>query len=249
MACELDFKAMKFFPAEPAGGTPPEGWMTIDSLAERQAPLWRSNPDDIYWYHYLEDEGVVYFKYQQVHEKEDVLFQNFVHELSGVIEDKDANALIIDVRQNTGGDSSLYLPLPKMLIALEDKRDVGLFVLISPATYSAAMNFVADLEYFTNAVFVGEPTGASINFIGENRIFTMPNSGLMCSVSDRYHQHGASDSTDRRSWLAPHIVAPISSTDLLSGRDPGLESILAEVRARKDKQTMNRRISPVPTEN
>lgn len=42
-----------------------------------------------------------------------------------------------------------------------------LFVIVGRQTFSAAMNGAAEIERHTNAIFVGEPTGSSPNFVGE----------------------------------------------------------------------------------
>lgn len=48
------------------------------------------------------------------------------------------------------------------------------------------MNFTVDVEQSTDAVFVGEPTGARPNLYGDVRPVQMPSSGLVAHVSSRY---------------------------------------------------------------
>ena len=92
------------------------------------------------------------------------------------------------------------------------------------------MNLAVELESWTETLFVGEPTGSSPNFIGENKYFTLPYSGLRVSVSDRYHQR--SGSTDRRIWIAPDLIAEMSSEAFRKNEDPAMEAIKTYLRTR-----------------
>jgi len=208
-------------------------WRSMNSGAPAPLPAYLRDPENPYWYEYLAEERVLYFYYGNVFEKEDEPFGAFLDGMFGFMATHPVDALVIDLRANFGGSTELYAPLIRRLIShAEINRNGKLFTVIGRQTYSAAMNLAVDLEYWTETVFVGEPTGASVNFIGENRLFTLPCSGLRVSVSDRYHQHGASDSTDKRVWIAPDIAAGLTSEMFSANRDPAMEAILGEVRAR-----------------
>jgi tetratricopeptide (TPR) repeat protein len=92
-----------------------------------------------------------------------------------------ANAIIIDVRENGGGSgdylSSYFLPYPTQLsswysrldgwltefwtrkdIGTEPRTDVPLFILTGPRTFSAAESFAYDMQSRKRATIVGEPT-------------------------------------------------------------------------------------------
>jgi hypothetical protein len=76
------------------------------------------------------------------------------------------------------------------LIRAPELRDPGsLFVITGRGTFSAAMMFAIDLEKQSNAIFVGEPTGASLNHYGDSRKVQLPNSGLTIRVSTLYWQY------------------------------------------------------------
>ena len=92
-----------------------------------------------------------------------------------------AQAIIIDVRENGGGSgdylSSYFLPYPTQLsgsysrqdnslteiwtrrdIGMEPRTDVPLFILTGPNTFSAAESFAFDMKSRKRATIVGEPT-------------------------------------------------------------------------------------------
>ncbi|TAH38443.1 MAG: hypothetical protein EYC70_03420 [Planctomycetota bacterium] len=139
-----------------------------------------------------------------------------------------AEYLVIDMRENGGGNTGVVLALIHGLVRCDAVNRAGhLFVITGRRTFSAAMNCCSLLELHTAAVFVGEPTGSRPNFVGESTSFVLPCNQYRVYCSSRYWQHVTS--LDRRPWIAPEIVAELSSTDFASNRDPALEAILRRI--------------------
>ena len=156
-------------------------------------------------------------------------FADFTDRIFRTAEESDAQVLIVDLRDNLGGQGHLTRPLLHRLIASERfNRDGHLFVLAGRKTFSAAMAFAAQLELHTHAMFVGEPTGSRPNFVGESSIITLPYSQLALSISSRYHQNG--DSNDKRFWIAPDIPVVPNFDALVQGRDPAIDAILETIK-------------------
>ena len=126
---------------------------------------------------------------------------------------------------NLGGNSDLNPLIIKLLMSEKINIRGKLFTVIGNRTFSAAQNLASDIENYTEAIFIGEPTGSRPNFIGEINPFKLPYSGLVISSSNMYHQHG-SYSTDTRTWIAPDIYVDFSFSDYKNGIDPVLEKIL-----------------------
>ena len=207
------------------------GWVSMNQDAEAELPLWLRNPEDVYWFKYLDRERIVYFHYDQIRHKEAESFDAFTDRLFDLVASHPGSAMVIDLRMNDGGSSDIYPPLVRKILAHpEINRKGQLFTIIGRTTYSAAMNLAADLESWTETLFVGEPTGSSPNFIGENKFFELPYSRLRVSVSDRYHQRAGS-STDKRIWIAPDLAAPMTARDFAENRDPAMNAILDYLRA------------------
>src|SRR5205085_5186928 len=99
-----------------------------------------------------------------------------------------------------------------------------LFVITGRETFSAAQNLVNQIEKYTEAIFVGEPTAGHPNHYGDNRPFTLPNSGLTVRASTLWWQD--LDPRDERLWTAPEIAAELSYSDYVSGKDPALQAVL-----------------------
>ena len=86
------------------------------------------------------------------------------------------------------------------------------------------INLIGFLERFTPIIFIGEPTGSSPNFIGEDNPFELPYSKLMANVSDLSWQ--CSWPTDYREWFSPFIYVPPTFKDFAENKDPVLDLIL-----------------------
>jgi hypothetical protein len=129
------------------------------------------------------------------------------------------------MRWNNGGNTGLAQPLLLGIIGNRKVNQRGkLFVIIGRRTYSAAQNVATYLERYTNATFVGEPTGSSPNFVGEEAPITLPYSKVMANVSHLFWQ--SSWPQDQRIWLAPQIYVPPTFADFRAGRDAALAAIL-----------------------
>ncbi len=202
-------------------GTGPVG------LPIRPEPLFLSRRDEPFWWTTLPGgEGpVVYLQYNQVSPQSgDGTIQDAADAIVDGL-DSGATRVVVDLRNNPGGDNTTYGPL---LRVLQDdprvNRPGGLMVLIGRQTFSAATNFATELDTSTAAVFVGEPTGGSPNLYGDVRPVELPNSGIRIEISSRYWPFGGAD--DDRPWIAPDIPVPFTIEDLLAGEDPALQAAL-----------------------
>ena len=204
--------------------------------AKRPEPISFKNNEDRFWFEYVPEKKLVYFQFNVVGDKPDETLEKFCGRLFAFINDKPVDYLVIDMRNNGGGNNYLNRPLVHGLIRSDRVNRFGhLFVLIGRRTFSAAMNGAVDIERNTNAVFVGEPTGSSPNFVGETTILVLPCSGLRLSCSSLYWQ--SSTATDRRTWISPSIVAEPSIAAFAENRDPGLEAIFAYIDSHSGNET------------
>ena len=132
--------------------------------------------------------------------------------------------VIVDLRNNPGGDNSTYAPLLETLRSLE--RRLRIVVLTSRATFSAAGNFAADLERTTGAVFVGEPTGASPNQYGDPAPVVLQRLGVAFHVATVWWEKSEGGSADPRLAIEPDVPVAYRAADFRAGRDPVLAAAL-----------------------
>jgi dienelactone hydrolase len=135
---------------------------------------------------------------------------------------KAVRAIVVDVRLNGGGDNNTYFPLLQELTRLSKSKRI--VVVIGRATFSAAENFVTDLERQAHPVFVGELSGGSPNLYGDTANGVLPASGLDLRIATIYWQK--STANDSRIGTAPDVPVDLTSSDFFAGRDPVLDAAL-----------------------
>jgi hypothetical protein len=201
--------------------------------SDRDVPRYLSRVDDHYWLEALPDHQALFFQFNQVRDAEQESIAKFAERLRKNLAQADVKNLIIDVRHNNGGNNSLVRPLIRAMVEFDVARpDHRIFVLMGRNTFSAAQNFINRIERWTDAVFVGEPSASSPNFVGEETSLLLPFSRIRGSISTRFWQD--SDPGDHRVWIAPDIPVALEAADYFAGRDPVLEATLARIESAPD---------------
>ena len=132
--------------------------------------------------------------------------------------------VVVDVRLNPGGDNHTYAPLLAALRSKSINRPGRIVVLISRSTFSAAQNFITEVERKTKAVFVGETSGGSPNLYGDVARVELPVAGLSVNVAAIYWQK--SFAGDPRVAIQPDVAVALSSAAFFRGKDPVLAAAL-----------------------
>ncbi|MEM7571623.1 MAG: hypothetical protein AAF433_01930 [Bacteroidota bacterium] len=186
-------------------------------------PLFLQKPRVNYWMRPLVESAMVYLQYNRCREAPDVPMTDFA---AALVQELQANPgiqkVVLDVRRNGGGNSTVFRPLLAVLKELVDSGRLAhdqIYVFIGRNTFSSAVLNVLELERTLDPVFVGEPTGGKPNHFGELKNFRLPNSGLRVWYSTKYFQL----SDDDLDAFYPDQVVELSLADLLAGIDPALE--------------------------
>ena len=197
----------------------------VHARDEAAAPKPLINPDDPFGFVFLKDRNTVYVAYNAVSDGDKETVAQFARRLFALVDANKPDKLIFDVRNNGGGDNYLNQPL---LLGMIRSRDIDrpghLFILTSSQTFSAAQNFVNNAEHWTQALFVGEPTGSAPNLWGDAKQFELPHTHLHPMVSTLFWEN--SDPRDARGWVKPDIPAGQTFADWKAGRDPVLNAAL-----------------------
>ena len=206
--------------------TAPEEWVNMSDDAGRDIPYYLQDPDVHFWHTKLQDKNLMYLQINKIRNKKELTLERYMEQVMDQAEEERVKALIIDLRLNNGGNTRLMKPLIKRIIKSEQINQRGkLFVITGRNTFSAAMNLSSALEKWTNAIFVGEPTGSSPNFVGEEKNIRLPYSRLNISISNTAWIGGL-NSLDTRKWIAPELGASLNAKDYEQNRDPSLSAIL-----------------------
>ena len=216
------------------------GWVDARSSSAAPAPLWLRDPHNNFWFQHLTgaeaacaqgcEKGIAYVQFNAVQDRPQAggkpgeTVEAFFNKVFESIEANKIDKLVLDMRLNGGGNNYLNLPLTIGMIKSRVNKRGNLFVIIGRETFSAAQNTVNELEKYTNAIFVGEPTAATPNHFGDARNVVLPNSKISIRASTLWWQD--MDPRDTRKWTAPQIAAELSSADYKANIDPAMAAIL-----------------------
>nr|WP_299214834.1 hypothetical protein [uncultured Allomuricauda sp.] len=200
-----------------------ENW--LEARDQTNTPLYLKNLDKIYFFEYLPEEKTVYVRHSQIQDdpKEDT--PSFYARVFDFIENNEVEKLILDVRLNGGGNNYKNKTVITGIIETKKINQKGkLFVITGRRTFSACQNLVNELDNYTNATFVGEPTSENINFYGDARPVALPNSKIPVYLSYAWWQ-------DKPVWenadaTVPNIAVDMSFEQYRSNEDPVLDAAL-----------------------
>lgn len=187
-------------------------------------PIFRKNPDRYYWMEYLKKSRTLYFKYNICKEMEEESVRAFGERLLDMVRENAPEKLVIDMRNNTGGNSTLLDPFIDALSKCDQINQLGkLFVIIGRDTFSSALLNVFSLKNKTRTILIGEPTGGKPNCYGEVLRVKLEQSGLRISYSTKYY-HLIED--DLMPSLSPDVQKESTIQDYIGLTDPCMEYIL-----------------------
>ena len=190
--------------------------------------LWLKDPQDYWWFEYLEDSRTLYVQYNGVADKDTETVAEFAKRVFAFADSHPVDRFVLDMRWNFGGNSYLNKPMLLGIIKSNKIDQRGkLFVVIGRRTFSAAQNLVNNLEKYTNVLFIGEPTATRPNFFADTARIVLPHSQLTVRPSALWWQD--IDPRDTRVWTGPHIAAELTSDDYKRRSDPAMRVILGYV--------------------
>lgn len=210
----------------------PVSWKLHEALTGAEAPLYLRDQRSAYWWTWLDDGAMVYVAYNRCSEDPQRPFQKFAQEVMDVLDGKAPGRdgvmpekLVIDLRNNGGGNSAVATPLIMTLRSHTGINQRGrLFVLIGARTQSSAMMNALQLRRATDAILVGEPTGGRPNSYGEIKEMKLPRSGLSVWYSTKYFRQ--IEGEDPPSVMPDEHAEP-SAADFFAGRDVVMERVRA----------------------
>ena len=180
------------------------------------------HPDDALWFTYLADSKTVYVNFRSYRDLETQSARLWEYVGSHQVE-----RLIIDMRWNQGGNFAKGREhlLYKLIFMPTLNRAGHLFVITGRGSFSAGMTNITDLRRETEAILVGEPTGARPNGYQENHLFTLPLSKLRASCSMLKYRFQPDSDAD--AVLPDQRIDP-DWTLFKAGKDASLQWILAQ---------------------
>lgn len=211
------------FPRKYSLVQPNADWLS--SRDQSQTPLYLKNLDKIYFYEYLPETKTVYVRHSQIQDDPSEPIPAFYKKVFDFIEKNDVDRLVLDVRLNGGGNNYKNKAIVKGVIKSKINQPGKFFVIIGRRTFSACQNLVNELDNYTEAVFVGEPTSENINFYGDNRQVVLPKSKIPVFLSFAWWQD--KPQWEDGPWLAPHVSVDMSYEQYRANQDPVLDAVFS----------------------
>ena len=203
---------------------PDSDW--VGARDQSESPYYLKNLEKIYYFEYLPNEKAVYVRHSQIQDEPSENIPTFYKRLFEFIDNNEVEKLVLDVRLNGGGNNYKNKPIVTGIIEHKKINQIGkFFVIIGRRTFSACQNLVNELDNYTNAIFVGEPTGENINFYGDNRRVELPNSKLPVYLSFAWWQD--KPQWENADYTVPHLAVEPTFAEYSANEDPVLETALS----------------------
>ncbi len=188
------------------------------SAAGADAPLRRQEGGRYYWSRYLPDADAVYLSYRRCNPDPRQAMAELVAEVGASLAAHPRARLVVDLRDNGGGDSTVLAPLYDVL---EAHPHVRIAALIGPATFSSGITAAIDLDR-RGALLIGEPAGSPATMYGQTTTDKLPGARLKLQYSTRTYTFADYPGPA----LAPEVEIVLGADDHLAGRDPALAHAL-----------------------
>lgn len=206
------------FDIAPLSAGQPDGQLTA-----ALAPAKPATPDPSFGWARLYDGAAVHLQFRR--------YDDLPRRAAALFDDLRAappHTLLIDLRDNRGGNYTL--PREHVIEPLQNmpalNRTGRLYVLIGRHTFSAAMTNASDFRRETEALLVGEPTGARPNGYQELHTFVLPHSRIRAACSIRRYRFDDAS----RDAVYPDLDAAPDWPSLMQGRDNAIDAALAHAR-------------------
>lgn len=203
---------------------PNEEWLSVRNQAETPLYLKYLN-EKFYFFQFLPESKTLYVRQSSVFNDEKESLKDFYKRLFEFIDNNAIEKLVYDVRLNGGGNNYNNKQLIKGLMARPKINKRGkFFYIIGRYTFSACQNLTNEIENYTEAIMVGEPTAENKNFYGDTRKVTLPNSGINAYLSHAWWQD--MPPWENKDWSIPHIAVAMNFEEYVTNQDPVLEAAL-----------------------
>jgi tetratricopeptide (TPR) repeat protein len=191
------------------------------------APLFLAESRQAHWEKPLPDQDALYVQVNNMMGDEGESLRAFGNRIAALLAEKRPRNLIVDLRHNNGGDTTQYPSLLRTVIAFSRIEGNRVYALIGRRTYSAAGNFVTDLDRLADPIFVGEASSECCFLHGDPGAIVLPYSGLRGELTAVTWQ--LTNPFDRRREMSPDVPVQLTAKDYFAGRDPVLDAVFAHI--------------------
>jgi len=201
-------------------------WIYYLEMNNIERPLKDKHADIYYWFEYLEADQTMYFNFKRTNnQKGQPSIKKTISNLFKEIDKVQAKKLIIDLRNNNGGNYNKSRPLVEAIKKHKYLNKKGkVFVITGRRTFSAAMVTSIYLKQETNAQLIGEISRAHPNKCDNNEYLELPNSRLSVEYTTKVKKHWSE--LGDLDHVPLDINIPVRFTDYKVGVDSVMNYIL-----------------------
>jgi hypothetical protein len=210
------------FSLEVAPGDPRIKQLSFSDALNVPAPLFLSHTGDDYWHRYLDDSRTLYIQYNNCRNDPAKPFDQFARTVLADMDARDVGRVVIDLRLNPGGNSTVIDPLMSGLKSRLKGRRV--YVLVGSETFSSGLLNALQLRHNLHATLAGGEGGENLDSYGEARTIVLPHSKLTVQYTTRYYSMSGYAGMPKDA-LKPDLPVERTLADALAGRDPVLETV------------------------
>lgn len=223
------------------------GDLKAEAEGSTDRPRWESKIEPDAGYAYLRVGDFSYYE-------DPAIFNNPIGEFFAVLQHQQIGTLILDLRDNDGGDPNCSAFLFRQLLdhgapyfgsdtlgyenlvsaqPVPDTVFTGkLFVLINGETFSSSTHLCALLRYHDRGVFIGEDTGGSWICNDASKMHTLEHTGVRVSIP-RWWYAVAVQGMEPGENIPPDVPVKPTVDDLIDRRDAVLETAVRMVKESK----------------
>lgn len=185
--------------------------------------------DRNYVFDYYPEEKTLLFSYNSCMEMSEP-FEDFNKKMFQCMEENDVNRIILDVRNNVGGNSEVLNPFTEKLPTfIEQHPDTKVFILVGRRTFSGGMFAIfRTKDAVPDAIIVGENTGGALSIYAEIDYLDLPCSEVPVSCSTKYYRFSEIFAYQNKGvdTCEPDVQIGVTIEDFIEGKDPVLDYAL-----------------------
>lgn len=195
------------------------------------APLFLADVDTVFREQALPALDALYVQINNLKNGKDETLDAYGDRLWTILDTDKPRNLILDLRHNNGGTTQLYPNLLRSIVAFGRVSGNQVYALIGRRTYSAAGNFITDLERLADPIFVGEASSQCCNLYGDPTFVLLPYSGVQGEVTAVKWQ--LSEPGDRRREISPDVPVQLTAASYFRGKDPVMDAVSRMIEERR----------------
>ena len=179
--------------------------------------------------------GTLYMQYNSCREDPDQPMDEFAAQVQAKLNTGEYDKFIVDLRSNGGGSDGVLYPITYLVQQLVASGHAA-YVLAGENTFSSALINTVQLKD-AGAVFVGTPTGGSVNHFGAVTAFQLPHSGIRGQYSNRFIDLGSYYAAAQPYGIGsfrPDIEVEQTFADYMAGVDTAVQYILDHPAVRQE---------------